>query len=122
MSGSGDGHPRAILGSVRPRSGLERAVERGLLALGRTVVAVVLGAFVWGFLVGSFFLCCAVDLDSMSWADPRKSPAGPWVTVLVIWPLTGFFCMMFQSVPGELLGAGVRGAKRLVARLRSGLR
>jgi hypothetical protein len=114
----GEGHPHAAPRATPPRSGLERVVEQGLLTLGRIVVAVVLGAVVWGFLVASFFLCCAVGPNAVGWADPRSGPGGPWITVLIIWPLTGFFCMMLQSVPGELLGAGVSGAKHLLSALR----
>jgi hypothetical protein len=108
-------------GRLRPRTGFERVVERGLLLLSKAIVAILVGACVWMFGVASLFLCCAITGDAWSWFPPTSGAFGPWITILVVWPVTGLVCLVLQSILGDLPSLVGKGAKRLFNHVRSRL-
>jgi hypothetical protein len=79
------------------------------------MVALAFVVTVYAVLVGFFFLCCGAEV--FSFADPARSPLGPVLTVLIVWPLGGFLCLLLQSGLGDILsavGKGVRAAIRAI--------
>ncbi len=71
---------------------------------------------VYGVLVGSFFVCCGVD--SLTLANPTKSPLGPAATILIVWPLGGLLCLLLDGGLGDLLDVVERGTKWLIRTVR----
>ncbi len=78
-------------------------VERILLGLGRTIVGLAFGIVVLGALILSFFACCG--WDGSTWVDPRVSPHGPYVTILLVWPAIGALCLLGQGLITEMANA-----------------
>jgi hypothetical protein len=97
------------------QNGVERFLERGIVLFAKAMVAMAFVVTVYGVLVGFFFICCGAEV--FSFANPARSPLGPLVTVLVVWPLGGFLCLFLQDGLGDILkavGKGLQAAIRAV--------
>ena len=81
----------------------------------KSMVAMAYVSVAYGVLVASFF-CCGID--AISFANPAKSPFGPLLTILVVWPVVGFVCLLLDGGLGELLSAVDKGARRIVRHFR----
>ena len=97
------------------QNAVERAVERAIVLFAKALVAMAYVLTVYGILVGFFFLCCGMEV--FSFANPTRSPLGPVMTILVVWPLGGFLCLFLQGGLGDILnavGKGVHAAIRAI--------
>ena len=93
----------------------ERMIEQAIVLFAKAMVAMAFVVTVYGVLVGFFFLCCGTE--AFSFANPGRSPLGPLMTILVVWPLGGFLCLFLQGGLGDILsavGKGVRAAIRAI--------
>ena len=117
MTGSNqvDDHPRLDQRN-RPRF-----VERGIVLFAKAMVAMAYVVAAYGVLVAGFFLCCGTD--AFTFAHPGKSPLGPLVTILMVWPIGGLLCLILQGGLEGLLEAVGKGMRRLIdGRTRRGQR
>jgi hypothetical protein len=89
------------------QSAFELAVERAVILV---VKAFATGLGVYLVLVAFFFMCCGTGI--FSYTDPARSPFGPIVTIVVVWPVAGLLCV----VGGDALGEGIRLLPRLFRR------
>jgi hypothetical protein len=100
----------------------ERAIERAIVLFAKAMVAMAFVVAVYAFLVFFFFTCCGLDaFSSASYANPARSPLGPVVTILIVWPLGGFFCLVLQGALEGILdavGKRVHGAMQAIRRPR----
>jgi hypothetical protein len=92
-------------------------VERGAILFAKAMVALAYVSVAYGILVASFFLCCGID--GLTLVNPAKSPFGAAITVLVVWPVGGFVCLLLDGGLGDLLDGVERGGKWVVGRIRS---
>jgi hypothetical protein len=81
------------------RDRVERVLERIVILFAKAMVALVLAVLVYGFLVMSFFVFWGPDVGG--YLDPRRSPLGAAVTVVVIWPVVGFLCLAVLDKPRD---------------------
>lgn len=98
------------------RSRTERVIERCVIVFAQSMVVLGVAVAVYGFLVLMFFACCG--FDTITYFHPSRSPLGPAMTVLVIWPLVGLVCVALQGGPGELLDIVGRAVQRIIGRMR----
>jgi hypothetical protein len=89
---------------------LERRLEHGVVLLARVIGVVACGVAVYAGLVFFFFLCCGID--GSSYVHPGRSPFGPAMTVLLVWPAIGLLCVASEA----LFEAGAKAVARLVRR------
>jgi hypothetical protein len=97
------------------QNAVERMIEQAIVLVAKAMVAMAFVVTVYGILVGFFFLCCGTEV--FSFANPARSPLGPVVTILVVWPLGGFLCLFLQGGLGDILnavGKGVHAAIRAI--------
>ena len=97
------------------QNSVERVLERAIVLFAKAMVAMAFVVTVYGVLVGFFFLCCGTEV--FSFANPARSPLGPLLTILVVWPLGGFLCLFLQGGLGDILkavGDGVHAAIRAI--------
>ena len=109
---SADPHPSS---SRARQTSVERGVERAIVLFAKAMVAMAFIATAYSVLVASFFLCCGTD--GFSYANPTRSPLGPVLTIVVVWPIVGFVCLFLQGGLEEILkavGNGVRAAIRVI--------
>jgi hypothetical protein len=106
--------------SVPPPAGqsaVERVIERAIVLFAKAMVAMAFVVTVYGVLVGFFFLCCGMEV--LSFANPARSPLGPVVTILVVWPLGGFLCLFLQGGLGDILNAVGKGVQAAIRAIRA---
>jgi hypothetical protein len=90
----------------------QRLVERCIVLLAKAIVALAFVVTAYGILVAGFFFCCGTN--AFSFAHPAKSPLGPLVTILLVWPVGGFLCLILQGALEILLDAVGKGTRRLI--------
>lgn len=97
-------------------SGSPGIVERGIVLFAKAMVAMAYVSLAYGILVASFFFCCGVD--GLGLANPAKSPLGPLVTIVVVWPIVGFLCLLLDGGLGDLLEGVEKSARWLIRAFR----
>ncbi len=90
-----------------------RAGRRFVVLLAKAMTALAYVAVAYGVFVVGFFACCG--MDGLSLLNPWKSPFGPIVTVLVVWPAGGFVCLLLDGGLEFALATVDRGTKWLLA-------
>ncbi len=90
--------------------------ERAIVLFAKSIAAMAYVSVAYGVLVASFFFCCGVD--GISFANPAKNPLGPAVTILVVWPVVGFVCLLLQGGLGDILEGVDKGVRRLIRAFR----
>ena len=97
----------------------ERGIERAIVLFAKAMVAMAFVVAVYAFLVFFFFTCCGLDgFSSASYANPTSSPLGPVLTILIVWPLGGFLCLVLQGALESILEAVGKWVRRAIQAIR----
>jgi hypothetical protein len=97
-----------------------RVIERTVILFAQAMVLLATAFVVYGLLVAVFFVCCGAD--AVSYFHPSRSPFGPVVTVVVVWPVVGLLCLALHGKSRDAFEATRRATLRLLRGVGSGPR
>jgi hypothetical protein len=89
------------------RSAFERAIESLVVMVGHAAMGIALLGMGW-LVLASIGHLATPGLWLWEWANPQRSPLGPWGAVLVVWPAAGLGGLLVQGL--------VEGACHLIGR------
>jgi len=79
------------------RSAFERAMERFVVLLGHAAMGIALLGMGW-VVLASLGQLTSPGLWLWEWANPQRSPLGPWGAVFVVWPAAGLGGILVQGL------------------------